>query len=107
MNVPEYSVSRRLDAGRVDPDKMMDSVNKVLSARFGDGKYITAWWNPNLYVDYKLVDTRKLNRVEVENAAQEFLRSYPGVEAVFTRTQLEQGMMPQTKLARQVTLAWH
>ena len=32
---------------------------------------------------------------------------YPGVEAVFTRTQLEQGLMPQTKLARQVTLAWH
>jgi hypothetical protein len=29
------------------------------------------------------------------------------VEAVFTRTQLEQGLMPQTKLARQVTLAWH
>jgi hypothetical protein len=107
MNVPEYSASRRLDAGRIDPDKMIAAVNGSLSARFGEGKYITAWWNPNLYVDYKLVESRKLNRVEVENAAQDFLRTYPGVEAVFTRTQLEQGMMPQTKLARQVTLAWH
>ncbi|MGB8049527.1 MAG: hypothetical protein WCF53_16730, partial [Pseudolabrys sp.] len=73
----------------------------------GDGKYITAWWNPNLYVDYKLIESRKLNKVEVENAAQDFLRDYPGVEAVFTRTQMEQGMMPNTKLAKQVILAWH
>jgi hypothetical protein len=69
--------------------------------------YITAWWNPTLYVDYKLIEDRKLNKVEVENAAQAFLREYPGVEAVFTRTQMENGMMPNTKLAKQVILAWH
>ncbi len=107
MNVPEYSASRRLDAGRIDPDKMIAETNAVLSAKFGEGKYITEWWNPNLYLDYELVDTRKLSRAEVENAAQAFLRTYPGVEAVFTRTQLENGMMPNTKLARQVTLSWH
>ena len=43
----------------------------------------------------------------MENTAQEFLRDYPGVEAVYTRTQMEQGMMPATKLAKQVILAWH
>jgi len=41
------------------------------------------------------------------NAAQAFLREYPGVEAVFTRTQMENGMMPNIKLAKQVILAWH
>ena len=54
-----------------------------------------------------MIESRKLNKVEVENAAQDFLRDYPGVEAVFTRTQMEQGMMPATKLAKQVILAWH
>jgi predicted AlkP superfamily pyrophosphatase or phosphodiesterase len=107
MNVPEYSLSRRLDAGRIDPDKMIVAVNEALSKKFGDGKYITAWWNPTLYIDYEMIEARKLSAVEVENAAQAFLRAYPGVEAVFTRTQLEQGQMPATKLARQVTLAWH
>jgi hypothetical protein len=107
MNVPEYSQSRRLDAGRIDPDKMIAATNAALSAKFGEGTYITAWWNPTLYVDYKLIEERKLNKVEVENAAQAFLREYPGVEAVFTRTQMENGMMPNTKLAKQVILAWH
>src|SRR5215204_928212 len=27
MNIPEYSASRRLDAGRIDPDKMIEGVN--------------------------------------------------------------------------------
>jgi predicted AlkP superfamily pyrophosphatase or phosphodiesterase len=107
MNVPEYSQSRRLDAGRIDPDKMIAATNAALSAKFGEGNYVTAWWNPTLYLDYKLIESRKLNKVEVESAAQEFLRDYPGVEAVFTRTQMEQGMMPNTKLAKQVILAWH
>ena len=107
MNIPEFSASRRLDAGRIDPDKMIEGVNAALSAKFGEGKYVTAWWNPNLYVDYRLLEARKLNPAEIEAAAQAFLRSYPGVETVFTRTQLENGQMPNTKLARQVTLAWH
>ena len=63
MNIPEYSASRSLDAGRIDPDKMIEATNAALSAKFGDGKYITAWWNPNLYVDYKLIEARKLNTV--------------------------------------------
>lgn len=107
MNVPEYSSSRRLDAGRIDPEKMVEDVNAALGKQFGEGKYVTTWWNPNLYIDYPLVAERKLDRVALEEAAATYLREYPGVEAVFTRTQMERGQMPATKLARQVTLAWH
>lgn len=107
MNIPEYSASRNLDAGRIDPEKLIEATNNALSAKFGEGKYVITWWNPNLYLDYDLIDSKGLDREAVENAAQRFLRSYPGVEAVFTRTQLEEGRMPNTKLAKQVALAWH
>ena len=107
MNIPEYSSSRRHDAGRIDPDKMIEATNAALSAKFGQGKYVTTWWNPTLYVDYEFVDGKGLDRAAVEAEAQRFLRSYPGVEAVFTRTQLAQGHLPPTLLARQVILAWH
>jgi predicted AlkP superfamily pyrophosphatase or phosphodiesterase len=107
MNIPEYSESRRLDAGRIDPEHMIAEVNKALSAKFGEGRYVTTWWNPTLYIDYGLVDERKLERGAVEKAAQAFLRNYPGIEAVYTRTQLEEGRVPDTKMSRQVVLAWH
>lgn len=107
MNIPEFSASRNLDAGRIDPEKLIEDTNGALVAKFGEGKYVTTWWNPNLYLDYDLIDSKQLDRAEVENVAQRYLRNYPGVEAVFTRTQLEEGRMPNTKLAKQVTLAWH
>jgi len=107
MNVPEFSATRNLDAGRIDPDEMIKAVNGALSKTFGEGQYVTTWWNPTLYVDYALVDSKGLDRVAVEEAARTFLLDYPGVEAVFTRNQLERGQMPDTKMARQVALAWH
>lgn len=107
MNIPEYSTEKRIDAGRIDPDKMIAAVNEALGREFGAGKYITTWWNPTLYVDYDLVDSKKLKRADVENAAAAFLRNYPGVEAIYTRTQLELGQLPNTKLSRQVSVAWH
>src|SRR5262249_55196855 len=56
MNGPEYTQSRRLHAGRIDPDTMIDATIAALSAKFGEGKYITAWWTPTLSVDSKLSD---------------------------------------------------
>ncbi len=107
MNIPEYSASKNLDAGRVDPEKMIEAVNEHLSKKFGDGKYVTTWWNPTLYLDYSLIDSKNLNQTEVEKAAAQFLIEYPGIAFVYTRTQLENGVLPQTRIARQVTLAWH
>lgn len=107
MNIPEYSSQKRLDAGRIDPEKMIADVNAHLSKQFGEGKYVTTWWNPTLYVDYELVESKKLSRVDVENAAAAFLRGFPGVESAYTRTQLETGQLPNTKLSRQVSVAWH
>lgn len=107
MNIPEYSSQKRLDAGRIDPEKMIADVNAHLSKQFGEGKYVTTWWNPTLYVDYELVESKKLSRVDVENAAAAFLRGFPGVESAYTRAQLETGQLPNTKLSRQVSVAWH
>jgi hypothetical protein len=107
MNISEFSTSKNLDAGRIDPEKMIEETNAALSKKFGEGKYITTWWNPTLYVDYALVDKNNLKRADVENAAAVFLRNYPGVEAVYTRTQLENGNTPDTKLSKQVYVAWH
>lgn len=107
MNIPEFSTSRNLDAGRIDPEHMINAVNEAVSAKFGEGKYVTTWWNPTLYVDYDLIAKKKLDKVAVEDAIQEFLRTYPGVEAAYTRTQMENGRLPDTKLSKQVILAWH
>ena len=109
MNVPEYSASRRLDAGRIDPDKMIEAVNAALSAKFGEGKYITAWWNPNLYVDYQARQTHASSTAwKSRTAAQDVpARPIPAWKPCSPARSSSRVMLPQTKLARQVTLAWH
>ena len=107
MNIPEYSASKNLDAGRIDPEKMVEEVNASLSKRFGDGRYVTTWWNPTLFLDYGLIESKKLNRTDVESAAAQFLIEYPGIAFVYTRSQLENGDLPPTRIAKQVAVAWH
>ena len=61
--VGSFEVTVVTDGARTQPlpdnyvrNATKEEVNAALSARFGEGKYVTAWWNPNLYIDYKLVD---------------------------------------------------
>src|SRR5262249_19081067 len=63
MNVPEYSASRRLDAGRIDPDKMIAVVNAALSAKFGEGK-----------VHYGVVEPESLRGLQARRVTQ----THPG-----------------------------
>ena len=106
-NVPEYCAELGLDAGRVDPEKMVEELNAHLSAKFGQAKYAVSWWNPTIYLDYQVIDGKGLNRTEVENAAANFLIEYQGIAFVFTRTQLENAQVPPTRLGKQVMRSWH
>ena len=59
MNVPEYSVSRRLDAGRIDPDKMIDAVNGVALRQVRRGQ-----------VHHRLVEPEPLRRLQARRVPQ-------------------------------------
>ena len=60
-----------------------------------------------IYLDDKLVAARKLDRAEVERTAGEALLSVPGFSGYFTRSQLMNGWLPPTELARAVSRSFH
>jgi hypothetical protein len=86
---------------------MMKKLNEHLSDKFGLGAYATAWKFPTVWLDYDLIDSRRLGRAEVETAAAQFLSAQPGIHSVFTRTQLSQGLVPRTRLGTLISRAWH
>lgn len=107
-NAPEYCVEAlKLDAGRIDPEKMVEGLNLYLSGRFGQGKYTVYWRRPTIYLDYEAIDGRGLNRAEVENVAAAFLSQYPGIFSVFTRTQLTLGQVLPTRFGQMVARTWN
>jgi hypothetical protein len=88
--VPEENDKRKMPGGRLNARSESDAVEKALSARFGDGRWI-ADTSEGMYLNLDTVATKKANLAEVESVAADTLRSLPHVFRVYTRTQLLNG----------------
>lgn len=107
MNTPEYSQARGFDAGRVDPKDVRTSVNALAEKKFGlpnlAPQHMTGGWT----LDYAAIDAKGLNREDVENFMARAVLEQPGIAFAFTRSQLERGTMPATRIGTLVQRAWH
>lgn len=101
--VPEYIKSKGYDAGRLSSREVIDAANKALGARFGEGKWIVGFVNDQLYLDQKLIADKKISAAEAERVAGEAALSVSGIVSYFTRTQIMEGRMPASAVARRVT----
>jgi len=103
---PEYLQSLRLATGRLDTARLLADLNSHLDAQFGPGPYAKAWWNPTFYLDGDRIRSRKLEQAEVETEAARWLRSQPGIAYVYTRSQLQNGQLPDTEMALKIMRSW-
>jgi arylsulfatase A-like enzyme len=100
--VPEYLQSLGIDADRIPSGSAVDAVNKALAARFGGDKWVSAFVNDQLYLDQKMMMERKVDPAEAERIAGEAALAVPGVVTFFTRSQIVEGRMPSSAVARRV-----
>ncbi len=101
--IPEYARSKGFDAGRAPGREVTESVNKALSARFGEGKWVVGFVNDQLYLDQKLIAEKKVDPAEAERVAGDAALMANGVVNYFTRTQIVEGRMPVGPIGRRVT----
>lgn len=104
--VPEWSTEHKLAGHRVKKAQIKEAVDKALAARFGEGKWVIALEDPSVYLDWALIDRKKLDHAEVERVAGEAAIAVPGIQAYFTRTQLQNGWLPPTPIARAVARSY-
>ena len=106
-NTPEFARTAHLDAGRIDGDKLAAGLEAHLAATHGVTKLVAAASLPGIHLDYALAAKAGLRRDELEQSASRFLLGQSGVAGVFTRTQLETGALPATRVATLMQRAWH
>lgn len=106
-NIPEFSQANKLDANRLDGFKLMEQLNQHLFEKFGVEKIARKWSPPSYFLDYALIEKNKLKREEVENTAARFLLNAAGVANILTRTQLENGAVPDNRISKLMQRAWH
>jgi predicted AlkP superfamily pyrophosphatase or phosphodiesterase len=105
---PEYGRDvMGLDAVRINPVDFLKKLNDHLGDKYGTGKYAAFWRQPTVWLDYDLIDERRLGRSDVEHEAAKFLSSYPGIHSVYARSDLAVGQVPGTLLGRRVLRSWH
>ena len=107
MNAPEYSQGRGFEAGRIDSSEMRAAVNKEVDQKYGIAKIITQSMTGGVTLDYAAIDAKNLSPEEVETFVARKLLDFPGIAFAFTRSQLERGNMPATRVGLLVTRAWN
>lgn len=106
MDVPEFSKARNFEAGRIDSSDMREAANKELEAKFGIPKLIKQTMRGGATLEYAAAEAKGITREALERAAQRALLAFPGINFVYTRTQLELGQLPQTHISTLISRAW-
>jgi predicted AlkP superfamily pyrophosphatase or phosphodiesterase len=106
MDVPEFSKARNFESARIDASEMREAANKELEAKFGIPNLIKQTMRGGATLDYAAAETKGITREALERAAQRALLAFPGINFVYTRTQLESGQLPQTNISTLISRAW-
>ncbi len=99
---PKY----KIPGGEFSKKRALSLLNAFLSARFGNGDYITSFFGPHLSLDSRLIESRKLDPNTVTEAAREFLSKMSGVRAVHTSSDILSESTPRrTELRRMLDMS--
>ena len=88
--VPEVNEKRHMPGGRF-PGEMSEVVEKKLSAKYGPGKWIASSIEYGLYLDWKVVDGKRLNHHEVLEFATDAVRAEPHIFRAWSKDALLRG----------------
>jgi hypothetical protein len=108
--LPEVARARGKDAGRVPPELLSSRANAFLNETFNQGKarlpFVEAASNLMVYLNRGTLKEQGLESARVEAALAGWLAKQPGVQAAYTRTQLQGGPPRGDPIGRRVWLSF-
>lgn len=81
----------RIPTGVFSMKKAMALLNMYLMALYGEGQYVEASYNAQIYLNKKLIEDKQLSSVEVLQRSMDFLIQLEGVQDVYTSYRLNTG----------------
>lgn len=82
MDVTDWWNENHLPAGRMNIQSMMTGVKKALKDRFGDGEFITASENFQLYLNMNLLNAKNIKIEEVHKVVRNAMLDFEGIAEV-------------------------
>lgn len=100
--VPEENITKQLPGGRYSTQDERMAVEAAMVAAFGEGDFIEGNAEMGLYLNANPVAGKTISRSDLERVAAQTLRRQPHVYRVYTRTDLESGMITGDRIDQRV-----
>ncbi len=91
----------RIPTGNFYINRTANLLNMYLGAIWGQGQYVETTFHNQVFLNHKLLETRKINLAEAQNRSQEIVAMMDGVRNVYTSLQLLTNQTLQTEKMRQ------
>lgn len=87
VDPPQY----RIPGGEFHLERCSALLNLYLAAIYGEGQWVEAHFDQQIYLNHKLIEQKQLNISEVLSRASEFLVQFSGVKDVYSSQRLQLG----------------
>lgn len=84
IDEPEY----RIPTGEFHLKRCAALLNMYLAAIYGEGQYVDAFYEQEIYLDHKLIEDKHLNLSEILARSSEFLLQFSGIKDVYSSQRL-------------------
>ena len=109
--LPEVSLSKGLDAGRIDPTVLKLTMEKHLHEVFGEKdpkvSFFAGSLDENLYLNHRYLKSRGLEPDQVAKELAKWLETQKGIQRVFTRSEILDSKVEQDALKEMCQKSFH
>jgi predicted AlkP superfamily pyrophosphatase or phosphodiesterase len=109
--LPEVSRDQGRDSGRIDLVLLDKKARAFLDENYGEADGKDRWFEKGGvaagYLNQALLEKRGLKQADVEQALADWLEKHPGIQKVYTRTQLTNGLPKDDALGQAVLKSFY
>ena len=78
----------RIPTGEFYLNRCATLLNVYLMATYGEGQYVEAYYDKQIFLNHKLIESKQLNLSDIQEKAAQFLIQFSGVNEVYSETDL-------------------
>jgi hypothetical protein len=94
--------ANRMPGGRMAGNTVRNAVQTALTAKYGEGEWVSGSWDLSLYLNEDLIAKKNLDPVEVRRMAAAAAMHVAHIFRVYTRDQLEAGAVVGDQISRRM-----
>lgn len=107
MPAPEQSEALGRKAGKQSGSQTLARLNKALAAKFGEGPFVRYFSGRAAVLDRKIIAARGVAFDVAAEETRKLLLAEPGIEAAYTRAELESKGRAGQPYFEQIARTWH